>query len=141
MGMLRYNIIGLQDFSITFEEYCVPCEYQSKCKFGKNQPFQITIDCKEITAAHDARKSEKMEKLGNKNPDWDWDMREKKAKISKTQVFSKLWNDKVKVIKEEMLCMDSRRMDTMLTSQQGEEWWSEFRETMSEIDKECSKIC
>ena len=141
MGMLRFNIVGMQEFSITFEEYCVPCEYQSKCKYGKNQPFQIEMDCKELTTARDFRKTEKMEKLGKQNPEWDWDQRDKAARISKSQVYSKLWGDKVKALKEEILCMDSRRMDSMLTSQQGEEWWSEFRETMSEIDKECSKIC
>ena len=141
MGKLQYNIIGLQEFSISFEEYCVTCEFQSKCKYGKTNPFQFSLDCKEITAALDSKKAEAMDKLGKKHPEWDWDKREKNVKISNTQVFSKLWDDKIKAFKEEILCMDSRRMDSMLTSQRGEEWWGEFRDTLSQINIECSKIC
>jgi hypothetical protein len=141
MGKLTYNITGLQEFIVSFEEYCVTCPDQKRCKSGKAEPFQITIDCKEITAALDHKKSEAMDKLGKKHPDWDWDMKEKKAKVSKPQIYSKLWNDKVKALKEEILCLDSRRTDSMITSQRGEEWWSDFRETMSSIDDQCSKIC
>jgi hypothetical protein len=141
MGKLSYNITGLQEFIVSFEEYCVTCEYQAKCKYGKATPFQIEIDCNEITAALDFKKAEEMEKMGKKHPEWDWDMREKKAKVSKAKIFSKIWNDKVKSQKEEIRCLDSRKLDSMLTSQQGEEWWSDFREIMTVIDKECSKIC
>ena len=81
-----------------------------------------------------------MDKLGRKNPDWDWDMREKKAKVTKAQVYSLIWTDKVKNHKEELLCIDGRRTDSMLTSQRGEEWWSDFREIVTKIDGECSKI-
>lgn len=140
MGNLRYNITGLQEFVITFEDYCVPCEYQKNCRYGKNEPFQVSIDCKELVAARDKRKGDEMEKIGKKHPDWDWETREKKAKVSNTQIFSEMWAIKVKKIREEMLCLDSRRMDSMLTSQQGEMWWSDFREVMDEIQKECSKI-
>ena len=140
MGKLRYNITGMQDFTITFEDYCVPCEYQSKCKFSKNEPFQVLIDCKEITIAREDKKNEHMTQIAKKNPDWDWETREKKAKVSNTQVFSVLWAEKIKKKKEEILCIDSRRMDSMLTSQRGEIWWSDFRSVMEEIRKECSKI-
>ncbi|UYP46507.1 hypothetical protein NEF87_002792 [Candidatus Lokiarchaeum ossiferum] len=141
MGKLSFNIVGLQEFIISFEDYCVTCEYQAKCKYGKAAPFQVSIDCKEITTALDFKKAEAMEKLGKKHPEWDWDKREQKAKVSKAQIFSKLWNDKVKNLKDDILCMDSRKLDSMLTSQRGEEWWSDFREVMTEIDQECSKIC
>ncbi len=140
MGLLRYNITGLQEFTITFEDYCVPCEYQKKCKYGKTEPFQVILDCKELTAARDKKKAAKMEQLANKHPDWDWETREKKASISNTQVISELWAQKVKALREEILCLDSRKMDSMLTSQQGEMWWADFREVMDQIRKECAKI-
>ncbi len=140
MGRLSYNIIGLEEFVISFQDYCVSCEWQRRCRYGKAEPFQVHISCKELIAALDFKKAIAMEKVGNKNPDWDWDQREAKAKVSKVQIFSKLWNDKVKKHKEESYCLDSRRLDSMLTSQRGEEWWSDFREIMSIIEKECSKI-
>ena len=140
MGKLSFNITGLQEFVITFQEYCQVCPYTKQCKFGKESPFTITIDCKEIIAALDFLKSKEMDKLAKKNPDWDWDTREKKAKVTRAQIYAKLWDDKVKKRKDEIACIDSRKLDSMLTSQRGEEWWSDFRETMSEIDKECSKI-
>ncbi len=140
MGKLTYNITGLEEFIISFQEYCVPCEYQAKCKYGKKQPFQVNLDCKEIANAMNKKKNEQMEKLGKKNPDWDWEMREKKAKVTKSQIFSVLWAEKIKKLKNDIVCMDSRKLDSMLTSQRGELWWAEFRETMAEIDQECSKI-
>ena len=140
MGLLSFNITGLQEFVINFQEFCVTCEFQKKCQFGKDKPYQVVIDCKEINAALDFKKAEKMEKLAKKNPDWDWDKREKKAKVSKTQIFSKLWADKVKSQKDEIMCLDSRKLDSMLTSQRGEEWWVEFRDVMGEIEEQCSKI-
>ena len=140
MGRLSYNIIGLEEFAISFQDYCVSCEWQRRCRYGKAEPFQIHISCKELTAALDFKKAIAMDKVGQKHPDWDWDQREKNAKVSTVQVFSKIWADKVKKHKEESFCLDSRRLDSMLTSQRGEEWWSDFREIMSIIEKECSKI-
>ena len=140
MGRLSYNIIGLEEFAISFQDYCVSCEWQRRCRYGKAEPFQIHISCKELTAALDFKKAKAMEKIGNQHPDWDWDQREAKAKVSKVQIFSKLWTDKVKKHKEESFCLDSRRLDSMLTSQRGEEWWSDFREIMTIIENECSKI-
>jgi hypothetical protein len=140
MGKLTYTISGLQEFIVNFEEYCVPCQYQKNCKYGKDKALQISIDCKDITNALEFKKNKEMEKLAKKNPDMDWDTREKKAKVTRASVYSEIWNDKVKKIKEEILCMDSRKMDSMLTSQRGEEWWSEFREVLKKIDEECAKI-
>ena len=140
MGRLTYNIIGLEEFAISFQDYCVSCEWQRRCRYGKTEPFQIHVSCKELTAALDFKKAKAMDKVGQKHPDWDWDQREAKAKVSKVQIFSKLWTDKVKKHKEESFCLDSRRLDSMLTSQRGEEWWSDFREIMSIIEKECSRI-
>jgi len=153
MGRLSYNIIGLEEFAISFQDYCVSCEWQRRCRYGKAEPFQIHVSCKELTAALDFKKAKAMDKVGQKHPDWDWDQkvgqkhpdwdwdqREAKAKVTKVQIFSKLWTDKVKKHKEESFCLDSRRLDSMLTAQRGEEWWSDFRETMSIIEKECSRI-
>ena len=140
MGKLRYNISGLEEFVITFEDYCVPCPIQKHCRYGKTTPFQISLECKDLLTAFEKKKNEEMDKLGRKNPDWDWDMREKKAKVTKAQVYSLIWNDKVKNHKEELLCIDSRRTDSMLTAQRGEEWWTDFRDLITKIDTECSKI-
>ena len=140
MGKISFNITGLSDFEITFQDFCSTCPVQKDCKYGKSNPFLFTIDCNEIRVAEDYKKTEAMKKLQKKHPDWDWDRREKAAKVQKTQIFSKLWEDKVKVNKEEILCMDNRRTDSMLTAQRGEEWWSEFRDVMNKIYEECSKI-
>ena len=142
MGKVTYNITGLQEFVINFQEYCVACPWTRHCKFNKDKPFQLLISCKDITNAFEFKKSKEMEKLAKKNPDMDWDTREKKAKVTKQQVFSEIWNDKVKKMKDELgiYCLDSKRLDSMVTSARGEEWWAEFREVMKKIDEECSKI-
>lgn len=142
MGKLTYNITGLQEFVVTFAEYCVPCPYQRHCKHNKDKPFQVTIDCKDFTTALEFRKSKEMEKLAKQHPDWDWDTREKKAKVTRPQIYSEIWNEKVKKPAKEgvIYCVDSKKIDSMLTSQRSEEWWAEFRDVMKKLDEECAKI-
>ena len=48
MGKLSLSIAGLQEFVITFEEYCVPCPYQRNCKYNKNKPFTVTVECRDL---------------------------------------------------------------------------------------------
>jgi hypothetical protein len=140
MGKIAYNITGLQEFVLNFQDYCGPCPYHKNCKYSKDKPFQITINCSDITNAFEFKKSKEMEKLAKKNPEMDWETREKKAKVTKASVISEIWNDKVKKLKDEIYCLDSRKLDSMITSQRSEEWWAAFRETMKEIDDQCSKI-
>ena len=140
MTRVNFNITGLSEFEVSFQDYCSACPMQKNCKYGKSNPFGFTIDCKELTAAEDFKKTEKSKKIQNDHPEWDWDKAEAASKVKKSQIFSKVWEDKVKSLKEEILCMDSRRTDSMLTSQRGEEWWSEFRTVMTKIHEECSKI-
>jgi hypothetical protein len=49
--VLNYNIVGLQDFTISFEKYCSPCEIQNYCKHGKDKPFTININCNDLNQA------------------------------------------------------------------------------------------
>jgi len=42
--------------------------------------------------------------------------------------------------KEEIRCLDSRKVDSMLVAQQGQDWWQNFNSTMKEINHECEKI-
>ena len=100
----------------------------------------VMIDCKDFTNAFEFLKNKAMEKLAKKDHTMDWDTRSKKAKVSKVQVYSEMWKEKVKNLKDELVCMNSKRIDSMLVSQRGEEWWSEFREVMKKIDEECTKF-
>ena len=81
-----------------------------------------------------------MDKLAKKDSNMDWDTRSKKAKVTKPQVYSAIWDDKVKKQKSDLACLNSKRVDSMLVSQRGEEWWADFREILKKIDEECSKI-
>ncbi len=140
MTRVSFNITGLSDFEITFQDYCSPCGMQKDCKYGKSNSFTITVSCNELAEAEDYKKTQIMKKIQKEHPDWDWEKSESAAKVKKSQIFSKIWEDKVKSKKEEILCMDSRRTDSMLTSQRGEEWWSEFRKVITKIHQECSRL-
>ena len=63
-----------------------------------------------------------------------------RVKINTSQIFSGIWKIKIKDHKEEILCLNVHRTDSMLTSQRGGEWWSEFRRVMKKIYEECRKI-
>jgi hypothetical protein len=62
------------------------------------------------------------------------------VKINLQNIFSQIWKEKVKAQKEEIRCLDSRKTDSMLVSQQGQDWWQDFVTTMKEINQECEKI-
>ena len=64
----------------------------------------------------------------------------KKVKINVQNIFSQIWKEKVKAHKEEIRCLDSRKIDSMLVAQQGQDWWQNFNSTMKEINRECEKI-
>lgn len=138
---LEYSIVGLQEFNISFDKYCGPCEIQSKCEFGKKNPFMVKIDCKELNQAKEKIKYEKLKALQKTEPiSSSYNDLMKKVKINLQSIFSKIWKEKVKALKEEIRCLDSRRTDPMLVSQQGQDWWSDFLSTMKQINEECEKI-
>ena len=55
-------------------------------------------------------------------------------------IFSQLWKDKIKTQKEEIRCLDSRKVDSMLVIQQGQDWWQDFNQTIKLVNNECEKI-
>ena len=55
-------------------------------------------------------------------------------------IFSQIWKDKIKAQKEEIRCLDSRKVDSMLVTQQGQDWWQDFNTTMKILNQECEKI-
>jgi len=139
--ILEYSIIGLQEFNITFNKYCKPCEIQNKCEFGRNNPFMVKIDCKELNQAKEKIKYEKLKKLQKEEPiTSSYEDLIKQVKINLQSIFSEIWKEKVKSLKERIRCLDSRKTDPMLVSQQGQDWWSDFNSTMKKINEECEKI-
>ena len=140
-NILNYSIIGLQDFSISFESYCRQCEIQRHCKYGKEEPFTVTINCNDLNRAKETIKLEQLQKL-QKTEDVSVPYEEliKKVKINLQGIFSAIWKEKIKAHKEEIRCLDSRKVDSMLVGQQGQDWWSDFNSTMKVINAECEKI-
>jgi len=139
--VLNYSIIGLQDYSVSFENYCSTCEIQKNCKYGKEQPFSIVINCGDLNRAKEKIKLDQLQKL-QKTEDVDVTYEEliKKVKINIQGIFSQIWKEKIKALKEEIRCLDSRKIDPMLVAQQGQDWWADFNATMKVINKECEKI-
>ena len=139
--ILNYSIIGLQDYSVSFEGYCSVCEIQRNCKWGKDVPFTLTINCGDLNRAKEKIKFEQLQKL-QKTEDVATPYEEliKKVKINLQGIFSQIWQEKIKAQKEEIRCLDSRKVDPILVSQQGQDWWADFNATMKVINKECEKI-
>ena len=141
MPELIYRVSGLSEFTISFENYCVPCKMQQRCKYGKKNPFQINIDCNDLLQAYEKKRYELMRKAQKEASIEDtYEDIEKRVKVNMGQIFSGIWKSKIKALKEEILCMNSKRTDSILTTQRGGEWWSEFRAIMKKIYDECQKI-
>jgi tRNA U34 5-carboxymethylaminomethyl modifying GTPase MnmE/TrmE len=140
-NILNYSIIGLEDFNISFEKYCTPCEIQKYCKYGKNQPFTVIINCSDLNKAKEKVKFDQLQKL-QKTEDVSVTYEElvKKVKINLQNIFSQIWQEKVKAQKEEIRCLDTNKVDAILVSQQGQDWWQDFNSTMKAVNGECEKI-
>ena len=139
--VLNYSIIGLEDYTISFESYCSPCEIQNHCKYGKDNPYTVQINCNDLNQAKEKIKFDQLQKL-QKTEDVSVTYEEliKKVKINIQNIFSQLWKEKIKAHKEEIRCLNSRKRDSMLVAQQGQDWWGDFNSTMRIINQECEKI-
>ena len=139
--VLNYSIVGLQDYTISLESYCSICEIQKHCKYGKDQPFSIAINCGDLNRAKENIKYEQLQKLQKKaDVNVTYEDLIKKVKINLSGIFSQIWKEKIKALKDEIRCLDSRKIDPMLVSQQGQDWWGDFNATIKVINKECEKI-
>ncbi|MFW9895975.1 MAG: hypothetical protein ACFFD7_09255 [Candidatus Thorarchaeota archaeon] len=138
---LNYSIIGLEDYTISFEIYCSLCGIQKFCKWGKDEPFSIKISCGDLNRAKERVKFEQLQKL-QKSEDVSVSYEEliKKVKINLQGIFSEIWRTKIKTHKDEIRCLDSRKLDPMLVAQQGQDWWQDFNATLKVINDECEKI-
>jgi len=139
--VLNYSIIGLEDYSISFENYCRQCEIQKHCKYGKENPFTIEINCTDLKQAKEKIKFTQLQQL-QKTEDVSVSYEElvKKVKINMQNIFSQIWKDKIKAQKEEIRCLDSHKWDSMLVAQQGQDWWQDFNATIKKINEECEKV-
>ncbi len=140
MPKVSYSIMGLQDFQVTFEDYCrvCPTQLQRYCHFGKDKPFFIELGCKDITASRDAMKYEQMQKI-QKNTEAGVELDFDQIKVSKAQIISGLWQKFVKDTEVKIRCI-SKDIDPLLTAQRAQDWWADFRKVMQEIIAECKKI-
>ncbi len=140
-NILNYSIVGLEDFNISFEKYCSPCEIQKYCKYGKNEPFTVLINCSDLNRAKEKIKFEQLQKLQKKEDvSVTYEELVKKVKINLQNIFSQLWQEKIKAQKNEIRCLDTHKIDAMLVAQQGQDWWQDFNSTMKAINNECEKI-
>jgi len=140
-NILNYSIIGLQDFGISFESYCRQCEIQRHCKYGKEEPFTVNVNCNDLNKAKEKVKLEQLQKLQKKEDvSVSYEELLKKVKINMQSIFSTIWKEKIKTHKEEIRCLDSRKVDSMLVAQQGQDWWSDFNSAMKVINTECEEI-
>ena len=62
-NVLNFSIIGLEDYVISFERYCSPCDIQKYCKYGKDVPFSVNINCGDLNRAKEKIKFEQLQKL------------------------------------------------------------------------------
>ena len=139
--ILNYSIIGLEDYTISFESYCSLCEIQKFCKWGKEEAFFIKISCSDLNRAKEKVKFDQLQRL-QKTEDVSVPYEEliKKVKINLQNIISQIWKGKIKSHKEEIRCLDSHKIDPMLVAQQGQDWWQDFNATMKVINEECEKI-
>ncbi|MFX1312705.1 MAG: hypothetical protein ACFFHD_08850 [Promethearchaeota archaeon] len=139
--ILNFSIVGLEDYIISFENYCSTCEIQKFCNWGKDNPFSIKISCSDLNRSKEKVKFEQLQRL-QKTEDVSVSYEEliKKVKINIQNIFSEIWKAKIKAHKEEIRCLDSHKLDPILVTQQGQDWWQDFNTTMKLINAECEKI-
>lgn len=140
MSELFFTIVGMSEYNISFENYCVPCKWQARCRYGKKNPLSLVISCNNLLEAYETKRYDLMKKAQKEADIEDtYEQIEARVKVNMNQIFSGIWKKLIKLHKEEILCLNSRKMDPMVTAQRGGEWWSEFARVMKEIYNECRK--
>ncbi|MHA1194473.1 MAG: hypothetical protein ACTSRH_00945 [Promethearchaeota archaeon] len=139
--ILEHSLIGLEEYIISFERYCSACEVQKNCKYGKNNPFTVNINCADLKKAKERVRFEQLQKI-QKNADisLSYEQLLKKVKINLQNIFSEIWKEKIKRNKDDLLCLNSQKMDPILVSQQGQLWWQDFNVTMRDINAKCENL-
>jgi len=138
---LDYSITGLQDYLISFKKYCIPCDIQSKCIYGKKNPYEVKINCNDLNRAKEKVKYDQLKKLQKEEDvSVSYESLIKRVKINLQEIIGYLWQEKVKKHKEELTCLDTRKLDPILVAQQGQDWWRDFLTTVKMINKECEDI-
>ncbi len=104
-------------------------------------PFSIKIGCSDLNRAKEKVKFEQLQKL-QKTEDVSVSYEEliKKVKVNIQNIISQIWKGKIKTHKEEIRCLNSHKVDSILVAQQGQDWWQDFNKTMKVINTECEKI-
>lgn len=139
--ILNFSIVGLEDYTISFDNYCSPCEIQKYCKYGKELPFTVSISCGDLNRAKEKTKFEELQKLQKKvDVSVTYEELIKQVKVNIQNIISQIWKEKIKALKEEIRCLDSRKVDPMIVAQQGQDWWQDFNLTIKEINNDCEKI-
>ena len=139
--VLNYSIVGLEDYTISFDNYCSLCEIQKFCKWGKDVSFSINISCVDLNRVKEKIKFEQLQKLQKtEDVSVSYEALIKKVRIHLLSIFSEIWKSKIKRLKDEIRCLDSRKIEPMLVAQQGQDWWQDFNMTMKIINDECEKI-
>jgi hypothetical protein len=139
--VLSFSIIGLEDYTISFDYYCSICDIQKFCKWGKEKPFSIKISCSDLNRAKEKVKFDQLQKLQKtEDVSVSYDELIKKVKVNLQNIISQIWKGKIKSHKEEIRCLDSHKIDSMLVTQQGQDWWQDFNKTMKIINNDCEKI-
>ncbi len=64
----------------------------------------------------------------------------KKVKVTQQAIFSEIWKEKIKPLKDEIKCLDPRKRDPILNAQQAQDWWQDFNATMKLIYASCEQI-
>ncbi|MHA1680031.1 MAG: hypothetical protein ACTSUE_03420 [Promethearchaeota archaeon] len=134
---LQYSITGLSEFSISFEEFCMPCQYQARCKFGRETPLELEVSCKELKLIDDDLKFTYVSEIQRKGGDME---KAYDKKMPSSKILSKLWKQKVKSRNDEIYCLNTNYLDLILVSNRSKDWWKEFSRVGKEIIKECSRI-
>lgn len=134
---LVHSITGLSEFTISFENYCTPCEWQGQCKHGRDSPLEIEVSCKDLRYIEEEIRFQLVSSVQKAGGDIQA-ATEKKVPASK--ILSQVWKTKVKTRKDEITCLDTNKLDLIIVSNRSKDWWTEFAKTGKLIMKECMEL-
>jgi len=133
---LSFSLSGVNEYLVSFEDYCRLCPIRG-CHYNKEKPLSVKVECKDLTYAREALTYVKLQKMQAAQEGSD--LTEVIAKVSSTQVYSKIWTEKVKKNPNRIKCLIAKDIDPLIVGQRAQDWWKDFRKVMAQIDKECKK--
>ncbi len=95
---------------------------KKSCKWDKENTFSIIVSCNDINRIKEKIKLDQLQTLQKTDVSVPYEELIKKVKVTQQSIFSEIWKEKIRPLKDEIKCLDPHKRDPILITQQAQNW-------------------